>query len=81
MLVNYIKVFQQADVEAIVAQAGRSDNVTGVGGPVAGEQVRVTNGADETMRNEGWCRWPGGSMAVLGMGAIMLAEWTGWARG
>lgn len=36
MLINHIRVYQQADVEAITQQATGANNATGVGGPVPG---------------------------------------------
>lgn len=52
MLVNYIKVFQQADLEVVVAQAERSNNVTGAGGAVPGDSSRSTS--DAVRRSRGW---------------------------
>lgn len=65
MLVNYVKVFQQADLEVVVAQAERSNNVTGAGGAVPGDSSRSTS--DAVRRSRGW-RGLWGSFGLFGWG-------------
>lgn len=63
MLVNHIKVYQQADVESIEEEAGRTNNVTGVGGPVPGDPPRLAD--DPRKGNVASRRAGGGSMGVV----------------
>ncbi len=41
MLINYIKVFQQSEMELWENQAINTDNTTGVGGPIPGDSNGV----------------------------------------
>lgn len=67
MLVNYIKVFQQADLEVVIAQAGAVDNATGVGGFVPGG---LTSGAVKRA----------GVDAILKAISVHMADWAASAK-
>ena len=69
MLVNYIKVFQQANVKPIEDQAATSNNQTGVGGPIP----RPSGGAGSVIM--------GGGCRCLATMLVLVGWWVGCSGG
>ena len=89
MLVNYIKVFQQADLASVQGTASDSNNATGVGGAVGGvvDGQAGDGAADpvESLTSDGWREVSESrfscSTAILVLGAavaaVLLSGWMG----